>query len=225
MPEEKTGEDPKETPEEKPEKNPEETPEETPEEQPEGQPQEPEEPVTPEQAMDLAKNLQKGYTMTRQELAELRQSQEATQTILEELKKKKPDEYGVPEEPLTVTKLLELQKQQKAAATKEEAKIDQAIDSQLSDLRIQGVIKTKEDEEKLMNYAVKHKITDLSQAANIMAEVDTARKEGQKTAAKSKVKSDAGSQVGTSKKNAGEQGGVPYEEIAGKDMEDIIAGD
>ncbi len=218
--EEEKGKDLPETPKE---------PEKEPEEQPEGTTEEPEEPVepekvTPEQAMDLAKNLQKGYTMTRQEMAEIRQNQEKIQEALEKLGTKK-EEYGEPEEPLTVSKLLELQKQQKASADKEQAKIDQVIDSQLNDLRIQGVIKTKEDEDKLMNYAVTHKITDLSQAANLMADIDKARKEGQKTAAKSKVKEEAGSQIGTSKRSTGEQGGVPYEEIAGKDIEDIIAGD
>ena len=213
--EEKEGEDPKETPEEA---------EEQPEEQTEGQPTEPEEPVTPEQAMDLAKNLQKGYTMTRQEMAEIRQNQEKIQEALEKLSTKK-DEYGESEEPLTVTKLLELQKQQRAAATKEDAKIDQVIDSQLNDLRVQGTIKTKEDEDKLLNFAVAHKITDLSQAANLMAEVDKARKEGQKTAAKGKAKEEAGSQIGTSKKaSTGEQGGVPYEDIANKDIGEILEG-
>ena len=217
---EETGKDPVETPEESEEK-PKEQPTEVQPQEPETEPVEPEK-ATPEQAMDLAKNLQKGYTMTRQEMAEIRQNQEAIQESLTKLSAKKDEYSGAEEEPLTVSKLLELQRQQKATATKEEARVNRDIDSQLSDLRIQGAINTKEDEDKLMDYAVKHKITDLSQAANIMADIVKARKEGQKTAAKSKVKSEAGSQIGTSRSQSSEKGGIPYEDIANKDINEIL---
>lgn len=215
-----------------PEKETDQQEQQTPEEEPEGETAEPESEeseesaVTPEQAMELAQALQKGYTVTRQEMAEIRQNQEVIQSALDELSKKKGEEYGEnlgDEEPLTVKKLLEIQNQQEAATKKEDVKIDKLIDSQLNDLRVQGTIKTKEDEDKLLNFAVDHKITELSVAANLMAEIKNAKGEEKKVAAKSKVKQEAGSQIGTSKKTETiEQGEIPYEKIAGKSMEDII---
>jgi len=77
-----------------------------------------------------------------------------------------------------------------------------------------------------MEYAVAHKITTLIDAADRREEVENARKEGRKEAAKGKVKEEIGSQIGTSKKvEAGEQGGVSYHEIAGKDLTDIARGE
>jgi len=184
--------------------------------------------ITPDKAYELAQALQKGYTITRQEMAEIRENLNTVQSALSELNKRKQEEqggYSDEEEPLTVKKLLEMQNQEKAKKQQDDAKIDRIIDSQLADLRVQGKIKTKEDEYKLLNYAVAHKITNLDDASDRMEEVENARKEGRKEAAKGKVKEEAGSQIGTSKKTeTGEQGGVPYSEMK-KDMTEIARGE
>ncbi len=200
-------------------------PEETPEkEEPvEEQPEETEEPITPEKAYELAQALQKGYTITRQEMSQIRENLEAVQSALAEFREKKKEEYGSSEddEPLTVKKLLEMQNQEIIKKQQAEAKVDKQIDSQLADLRVQGKIKTKEDEDKLLNYAVAHKIINLIDAAERMEEVENARKEGRKETVKVKVKEEESSKIGTSKKaETGEQEGVPYSEMR-KDIMEI----
>jgi len=76
-------------------------------------------PVTAEDAMNLAVALQKGYTMTRQDMASIRDNQEKIQEALTELRKSKVDEFGGDEdEPLTVKKFLNIQEQQQKAKTK-----------------------------------------------------------------------------------------------------------
>jgi len=193
----------------------------------EEQPEETEEtPITPEKAYELAQALQKGYTITRQEMAQIRENLESVQSALTELGKKRTEEYGGEEdEPLTVKKLLDMQKQEGLRKQQDDTRLDRIIDSQLADLRVQGKIRTKEEEDKLLTYAVVHKITNLADAADRMEEVENARKEGRKEAAKGKVKEEAGSQIGTSKKaETGEQGGVPYSEMR-KDITEIAHGE
>ena len=201
--------------------DPEETPE---EEEPEGgEPAEPEEePVTAEDAMALAQALQKGYTLTRQDMAAIRENQERIQEALEEIRKDKRDEFsGGEEEPLTVKKLLDLQSQQRKIKEAEDVKLNQRIDRQLDELRFQGVIKTEKDEKELLDFAVKRKITNLSDAADRWKELEDAKKEGIKEGLKGKVKAEAGSKVGTSQKTGTKEQGIDYDEIASKEMEDF----
>ena len=210
---EEEGQDPEEAPEE-------ETPE---EELGEGEPAEPEkEPATAESAMALAQALQKGYTLTRQDIAAIRENQEKIQEALEEIRKGEVDEFGAgEEEPLTVKKFLDLQSQQRKTKEAEDIKLNQKIDRQLDELRFQGVIKTEKDEKELLEFAVKRKITSLSDAAARWKELENAKKEGIKEGLKGKVKAEAGSKVGTSQKTGTKEQGIDYDEIASKDMEDF----
>jgi len=180
------------------------------------------EPITADKAYELARAVQKGYTTTRQDMALITENQEKIQQALEEIKKGKADEFGGgEEEPLTVKKFLNLQEQQRQTKTAEDKKINRRINSQLSDLRVQGIIKTEEDEEALLNFAVKRKITNLSDAASRWNEIKEAKKEGMKEGLKGKVKADAGSKVGTSQKTGTKEQGFDYGEIAGKSIDEI----
>ena len=180
-----------------------------------------EEPVTAADAMRLAQNLQKGYTMTRQDMAVMSEGQQKIQEALEKLQAKN-DEFGEgEEEPLTVKKFLSLQAQQQQASTAKEAQLNQRIKNQLNDLRVQGVIKTQEDEDELIKFAVKRKITNLSDAANRWNEIKDAKKAGIKEGLKGKVKVEAGSKIGTSQKSKSSEQGVDYGEIMSKSMDEL----
>ena len=187
----------------------------------EEQSKETEEPVTADDAMNLAKALQKGYTLNRQEMALYRENQGKIQEALDEIRKGKDEFGGGEEEPLTVKKFLDLQKQQQQTKEKEDAKLNQKIDSQLSDLRVQGIIKTEEDEKALLDFAVQRKITNLSDAASRWKEIEDAKKEGVKEGLKGKVKVEAGNKVGTSQKTGAKEQGVDYNEVHDTDMEDL----
>lgn len=189
-----------------------------------------EEKITLEKTHALARALQKGYTLTRQDLKLVRDNQEAIREILNELRKGKVEEGFDEEEPLTGKQLLEILNKRDTARTekrtKEDREIHERIESQLDELRAQGVITTKKEEDELLKYAVEKKITNLVKAHERLQEVKKAKKEGIKVGAKGKVKVDAGKKIGTSKKTEiGEKEGVDYGGIRSKDMQEIAAED
>lgn len=182
-----------------------------------------EEQITATQAYELARSLQKGYTLTRQDMAEIRTNQAQIQEALEKIQKSSDTGFGAEdEEPLTVSKFLVLQQKQQQQAKEEDRKINQRIETQLTELRAQGIIKDNKEEEEILNFAVKKKITDLSQAAERWSEIQTAKKEGLKEGAKGKVRQEAGSKIGTSQKTKTDrEKGFDYDEIATKNIEDF----
>jgi len=182
-----------------------------------------EESVTAADAMQLAQNLQKGYTMTRQDMAVMSEGQQKIQEALEKLQAKNDEFGGDEEEPLTVKKFLDLQKQQQQASIAKEAQLNQRIKNQLNDLRVQGTINTQEDEDELLKFAVKRKITNLSDAANRWNEIKDAKRAGVKEGLKGKVKVEAGSKIGTSQKSQSSEQGINYGEIASKSMDELAA--
>ena len=178
------------------------------------------EPDTAGDAMRLAQNLQKGYTMTRQDMALIRENQEKIQEALEKLGRK-DDLDEDQDEPLTVKKYLEMNERQRKAKESDDVRLNQRINRQLDELSVQGIIKTEEDKEALMAFAVKRKITNLSVAATQWKELQDAKKEGIKEGLKSKIKADTGSKVGTSQKTRTKEQGVDYGEIASKTIEEL----
>ena len=179
--------------------------------------------ITPEKTHKLAQAIQKGYTITRQEMAKIKGNQESIQAALEKLAKDKEDEFDG-EEPLTVDKFLKLQKEQAESKEKEMQKINDRITDSLNELKAEGIISSKEEEDSLLEYAVKHKITDLNRAASQWKEwYDMAsQNKAKKDKAKGDVRKEAGKKVGTSKKTKVENsGGVDYNEIRQKSMVEI----
>jgi len=198
-----------------------ETKEEIVEEPKEEQSTEPEkEPITLDKTYELATALQKGYTLTRQDMAEIKRNQEAIQEALTAMGKK--DDFG-DDEPLTIKSLLRLQDEQRQKQEKEQQRVNGIIESQVNELRAQGIVHSKQDEDDLMTFAVKHKITDLLKAADIWSELQEAKKVGGKVLAeaKNRVKQEAGSQVGTSQKTTVAEQGIDYEEIRRKDWGEL----
>src|SRR3990167_8685311 len=106
-----------------------------------------EEPITADRAFELAKGLQKGYTQTRQEIAEMREN---LQTIVATLNKQSGAASG-DDDYVTVSKLKEIltEHNQSEAKAKEAEKTnaDAYIDNCLVQLRADGLIKGKEDED------------------------------------------------------------------------------
>ena len=169
--------------------------------------------------------LQKGYTINRQDMAKIRGNLEVITKALSKLGKKEEDDEFDDDEPLTTKKLLEVLDKRESSRTEQktqsETKLQERITSQLDELKAQGAIPTKKDEDELLEYAVKIKETNLGKAYERLQEVKAAKNEGIKTGVKGKVKKEAGSKVGTSKKAGVKEQGFDYNEIAGKDMEEL----
>ena len=183
--------------------------------------------TTPEPAPDineairLTKALQKGYTLTRQEQAVIRRNQEE---ILEHLRKKNEPEFDS-DEPMTVGKFQEIMKRQTESSIRDKDNVHKIINSQLDELRAEGVIDTQEEEDELLKYATERGKKDLLSAGRDWQELKEAKKLAEKVKAKARanVKKEAGSKVGTSQKTKTETTGeIPYEDIHGKSMDEIL---
>jgi hypothetical protein len=154
-----------------------------------------------EKVAELTKGLQKGYTLTRQDISEMKGQ---LQTIADAINQKSgvaPDN----EEYLTVGKLREILSQQSQVQSAKAEEADKYIDATLTQLRAEGVVTSQKDEDDLLNFALKIKETDLTKAAQIYQEIKSAREEGKKEVIKTKTKQEVGSKVGTSSKNTGEE--------------------
>ena len=178
---------------------------------------------TETEAEVTAKRMLQGFTQTRQEMADIKRNQEAINEALANLSKK---EDFSEDEPLTVKTYLKMQEEQRTRQQKEQERVNAMIDGQVNDLKARGIISTKQDEDELMSFAVKHKITDLYRAAEIWAELQEAKKLGGKAMAqaKNKVKQEIGSQVGTSSKTTVEEQGIDYNEIRNKSLDELAKG-
>jgi len=178
------------------------------------------EPITLERVSELTNALQKGYTITRQDMAEIREN---VNTIVASLNAQKKEEGEDKEAYVTVGKLEEIltKHSEKEKATTEEVsnKVDNYIDSALQELRLQGVVKSDAEEEELIQFALDKKEPDLYKAAERLLEVKEAREEGKKGTSKAKAHQEAGSKVGTSQKTTEEQGkGVDIKRVKETDF-------
>ena len=177
-----------------------------------------EEPMTLEQLSQLAQGLQKGYTLTRQELSAIKDNLESITTAINEKSGAKAGE----DEYLTVGKLKEILSEQTQQVEQSKQRAEDYIDDALTQLRAQGIVTTKEEEENLMQYAVDKKEPDLFKAADRWTEMKKAKEEGQKEGAKIKAKQEEGSKIGTSSKTSTEeQGGVDYLKMKRMDFSDF----
>jgi len=159
---------------------------------------------------ELAKGLQKGYTLTRQELSEIREN---LQTIVESTNRQTGATSG-DDEYMTVGKMREILNEQQKHIESVKHQADSYIESTLTQLKADGVIKSKEDEDAIIKYAIDKKEPDLLKAADRWFEIKQAREEGKKEVAKVKVRQEEGSKVGTSSKaSGGEQEGVSIEAL------------
>jgi len=182
------------------------------------QSEETEEKTTLEEVATLAKGLQKGYTITRQEIAEMREN---LSTIAEGMNRQSGAVSG-DEEYVTVGKLKEIINQQTYETEERKARADTYIDSALTQLKAEGKISSGEEENALLNFALKVKEPDLFKAATLFQEVKGAKEEAKKEMAKTKVKQEEGSKIGTSSKGGtGEQGGVDYQKVKRMDWFDF----
>src|SRR3990167_9145377 len=178
------------------------------------QSQETKEEYTLEQLAPLVKGLQKGYTQTRQDMSEIR---ETLQGMADKANEKSGAKDGE-DEYLTVGKLRGiLQEEFQQQSSRQENQRNEAqkyLEGQISDLRAQGVITSKKEEDELIQYALDKKEPDLLKAADRWQEEKQAREEGEKNSVKTKARQEEGSKIGTSSKtNTEEQGGIDYEKV------------
>jgi hypothetical protein len=167
-----------------------------------------------EKTIELVKALQKGYTETRQEFAQTREDLQAVVAALNE----KSGAVSGEEEYLTVGKLKNILAEQGVQQEQRKAQADSYIDSTLTQLKAEGRISSKEEEDALLSFALKHQQPDLLKAADLFDEIKEAKKEAKTEVAKTKIKQEEGSKIGNSSKvNTGEQGGVDYRKVKNMD--------
>ena len=188
-----------------------------------------EEPITPERAYELAKGLQKGYTMTRQDISEMRENLEAVQQALNELKQEKTEEFEeFDKKPLTKKDVLEAIAEYEQQKTAQQTSKQALVDAMIEDMKIEGLIKNDKEADDLIAFAIESaKAAGLKEIPqNYILSVYPAwqkAKEAEvlKEQVKTKVRGEAGSKVGTSEKaRTGEQG-VSYKEIRSKDWDEF----
>lgn len=185
-----------------------------------------EEKITPEQAYELARATQRGFTQTRQDIAEMKRtiegiSQKPQGEFAPTPQGQEPQTWGEMKQELR-QELLSTLKQQEEMKFQEDNVIKTRVDNELSDLKFDGRIKTAEDQNELLDYALKHKETNLLKAYERLSEIKEAKKEGMKEGLKGNIKGEAGSIIGTSQKVSTEESkGIPYEEIHGKSLYDL----
>lgn len=169
--------------------------------------------ITAEKAYELAQGLQKGYTMTRQDIAEIREN---LNQIVEAINSQKNTKEGE-DEYLTVGKLREILAEQSKVIEAKDTKADEYVEKGISQLRAEGIIKTDAEEKELINYAISKKETDLFKAAERWQEIKQAREEGKKEVSKKEARQEEGSKVGTSSKSSEGNKGVNYQQIHNTD--------
>jgi len=155
----------------------------------------------------LVKGLQKGYTQTRQEIGQINEK-------LDQLLTSKPDEGA--DEYITKSSFKSLLGEHEKGKIAENQKINQQIQSAVTDLKEIGVVKNDQEADELMTYAVKNQIPNLYTAAAKWQtdKAATASTDAVRQAAETKAKQAEGAQVGTSQTTSTpESSGVSYAEI------------
>ena len=170
-----------------------------------GEPDKPEAPALE----PLVKGLQKGYTQTRQDISEIKESL-AKISQASERTEEDQDEY------VTKSSFKSLLGEHEKEKIAENQKINQQIQSAVTDLKEIGVVKNDKEADELMTYAVKNQIPNLyTAAAKWQTEkAATAQTDAVRLAAEAKAKQAEGAQVGTSQTTSTpESSGVSYAEI------------
>lgn len=169
-----------------------------------------EEPPTLEKVAELAKGLQKGYTLTRQEMSEMKGN---LQQIADAINAQSGADKGT-DRFLTENRLREILSEQSNVQEQIKSQADAYIEDTLASLRAEGKLANENEENELLNYALKIKEPDLKKAAEIYSDIKAAKNEALKGVEKSKAKQEEGSKIGTSSKaSTGEQGGVDYQKV------------
>ncbi len=156
----------------------------------------------------LVKGLQKGYTQTRQDISQI--NEKLDQLLTSGAKPEEVDEY------VTKNSFKALLTEHEKDRIAENQKIQQSIQSAVTDLKDIGVVKSDAEADELMTYAVANKIPNLYSAAAKWQtdKAATAKDAATREAAATKAKQAEGAQIGTSQTTTTpESSGVPYAEI------------
>lgn len=164
---------------------------------------------TLEKLAEIVQGLQKGYTLTRQEFAEVKEN---IQSVADSLNEKSGAEQGT-DEYVTVGKLKEvLAEHEQAKSQAQEARIKEAdvqIEKTLSELEADGIVNSQKEKDDLLQFAVDNKILDLNKAAAKWIKEGSSEKN--KELAKKGIRQEEGSKVGTSSKTTEEESsGINY---------------
>ena len=193
--------------------------------------------ITPERAIELAqkaeeiaRGTQKGYTITRQELAEIRENQAAIQSALEELRSQKSnelDEFGE-EKPLTKKELMATLAEIEQQKANQQANKEAMVDSMVEDMIAEGLVKDNNEADDLIKFALdaakSAKLKEISPDYVLSlypAWQKVKEVEGIKTQLKTKTRGEEGSKVGTSEKTQIGEQGVSYKSVHSKGWDEI----
>ncbi len=166
------------------------------------------EPLTNERLTQIVQGLQKGFYGTREELADIRNN---LQVIADQANKQSGAQSGE-DEYLTVGKLRQILAEQSVQSQQRQTEAETYVEQTLDALKQEGVISSKQQEDDLVNYALKIKEPDLRKAAIIWQDIQQAKVEAQKSGKKEIQKE--GSKVGTSSKTPAEESkGLDYDKV------------
>lgn len=175
--------------------------------------------VTVEEAYQLAKATQKGYTQQQQVLSEIRESVANLQSLADKVNAKTGAEKGE-DEYVTVGKLRDVLKQydsdkeQRIAteAERRQKEADNFVNSQLDRLEELGAIK-ESDRKSLCQYALDHQESDLREAYIGWSKLSEQDRQKQNQSKAKVERKDASSLVGSSSKTSAPDGKIDYAEI------------
>lgn len=190
-----------------------------------------EEPITPERAYELAKGLQKGYTLTRQELAEIRDNINAIQEALSALKSSSDiGDFGIDEDrPLTKKELMETLAELERKKEEENTQKQKIVDKIIDDLKFEGTIKDDKEADKFIEFTLNaakkaglKEVTPNYILSLVPAWEKIKEAEQVKSSIKGKVKGEIGSKVGNSEKVNPNEQGISWNEVHNKDWDELI---
>lgn len=164
--------------------------------------------MTLAEVAQIAKATQKGYTQQAQQLAAIRENLEEIAGLMNQRSgaEQGDDEY------VTVSRLREVLAETQTQAQARQEQANQYIESALADLSAKGIVNGKDDENSLLQFALKVKEPDLIKASVSWREIKAAKEEGK--IAKKQIRQEEGSKVGTSAKaGASKEQGVSYRDI------------
>jgi hypothetical protein len=176
------------------------------------------------------KNLQKGYTTTRQDLSAFRgQMSELNNKlgeIAEAMNKKSGADQG-DDDFVTVAKLKEVLPQilssQNKAVDRQKQEAQDYIQKAMDELTSDGTLESEEDEASLAQFCIKNNIPDPIKAAPRWMKARLAEKttEDLKKKAKKEAQRKEGSEVGDSSKTTKGDQGFNYNELHNKDISEF----
>ena len=193
------------------------------------------EPITPEKvaelaqkAAEIAKGTQKGYTLTRQEIAEIKENQARIEAALEEIKSQRIDDFDLGDEeekPITKKDLVEAIAEMENRKVLEQQEKEAEVDRLVEDLKVEGVVNNDAEADNLIQFtldaAKRAGLKEIS-PEYILSVVPAWEKVKEAEAVKAQTaQKEAGKKVGNSEKTSGKSEYPSYRKIHNVDFDEL----